>query len=153
MNRRIKKKKAKPIIDICKKIKYHNGNLLWYQDIIYFRDVLSGKVEIEDYNNSLYYQYQTRKSLYLIVKKALEDKFPIQKYLVCDINYGNDITIFSFSDSKEYTEMEIKITGIDFVIEHNIKKAIPYRYDETATTLPNMFPCNNCYNAIYVEYV
>ena len=46
---------------------------------------------------------------------------------------------------------DIKITGIDFVVEQSAKKVIPYRYDET--TFPNMFPCDNCFNAVYVEYV
>ncbi len=171
MNRRIKKKKAKPIIDICKEIKYRDDSLVWYLDVIYFSDVLSGKECIEDYNNSWYLLHQVRKDLYLIVKKALKDKFPIQDYLLDQQNYEQNLTIYSFSNIKDYAKMEsiimteeqlidryskdikdIKITGIDFVIEHNTKKAIPYRYDETATTLPNMFPCDNCYDAIYIEH-
>lgn len=157
MNRRIKKKKAKPIINICKKIKYRSGDLLWYQDIIYFRDVLSGKEDIYDYNDVWYALHKLRMDLYLIVKKALKDGFPIQEYLLDQQWYEENLTGYSFSNSREYTKMIngyfIKMTSIDFVIEHNSQKAIPYRYDETATILPNMFPCDNCFDAIYIEHI
>ena len=174
MNIRIKKKKAKPIIDICKKVKYRNGDLLWDLDVIYFSDVLFGKEAIEDYNNAWYILHQIRKDLFLIVKKAFKDSFPIQEYLLREYHYEDNLTVYSFSNIREYAEMQkklslmteeqfinsycknindIKISGIDFVIEHNTKKVIPYRYDEITTTRPNMFPCDNCFDAVYVEHV
>lgn len=170
MNRRIKKKKAKPIIDICKKIKYRDGSLLWYLGITYFSEVLSNKISIEDYNDDWYLLHQIRKDLYLIVKKALKDNFPIQEYCLCQKNYEDNL--YTFYNIREYAEMgnrlssmtveqyidnysknikDIKITGIDFVVEQSTRKVIPYRYDET--TFPNMHPCDNCFNAVYVEHI
>ncbi|WP_304818919.1 hypothetical protein [uncultured Clostridium sp.] len=162
MNRRIKKKKAKPIISVCKEIKHWNGYLLWDQDIIYFRDVLSGKENIYDYNDVWYLLHKLRKDLYLIVKKALKDSFPIQEYLLHNTNCEDNLTIYTFYNKREYTNAKeeqtmidgdyvfIKVTGIDFVVEHNIPKAIPYKYDET---LCKMFPCDNCFYAVYKEYI
>lgn len=137
---------SKNIIDICKVLTDTHGDLIWGQTSYTYDDVLSGFIDLEDYDDDYRLHKWRDRNLELIVEKAIQDKFPIQEYGLDDINCVDGLSIYTFSHLDENNSGQI-----DFVVDSKQTKAVPYKYDSTAKSLPNMVSCENCFDAVYIQ--
>lgn len=150
MNCRIKKKHAKPIIEICKQIQTDSFDreLFWYRGYPDKSDYdFTNKYDYYDYLYEKQYVHENRALLYKIVKKAYRDRFPIQDYALQEIPYSDNEGCFVYFCSKE----ENCGNMICFWVEHK-GKAIPYKSDNFVDKGNNLFPQKTCQEAVWDDF-
>ena len=121
MNKRIKKKKEKNIIDICKTITW--ANMCKGYPTYWERNSRIKKREIKDTDDLYDYKEEmlAKEMLKKIVKRCVAEHFPIQNYSIFEIPYGDkNGWIMDFVNTKEYEDYHkngnksTKIHEIDF---------------------------------------
>ena len=157
MNRRIKKKKAKPIIEICKTIKVadlcskqdfglndKNKQTFWYCDIPNPKDY-----DFNDIDDRVFYKYEwdrvyaNRQLIYKIVKKAYKDNFNIKEYAIWEIPYFDNEGCFIFFININDIKKD-KGRGIAFFVESKKNGvAIPHK-----DIKQSLYPKNTCQEAV-----
>lgn len=123
MNRRIKKKKEKPIIEICKNIKTD----FCVDAIEYFNLFLNEKV------------------IYKIVKKTYKDKFNIEEYAIYDIDGDEDGCIVYFINESDKKKSD-KWRAIAFWVESK-KNGVAIPNVEIQDVL---YEVDTCQNAVWL---
>ncbi|NFO30981.1 hypothetical protein FDB41_11935 [Clostridium botulinum] len=121
MNKRIKKKKEKNIIEICKNISWqymYRGYPTYWEENSTIK-----KYEIIDADDLYEYKEEmlAKEMLKKVVKRCVVENFPIQNYNIFEIPYGDKKGwMMDFVNTKEYEEYHkngnknIKIHEIDF---------------------------------------
>lgn len=151
MNKRIKKKKEKDIIEICKTIKWEYMHQIY--STYWEANSTIKKYEIKDADALYDYKEEilAKEMLQRIVKRCISEHFPIQNYSIFEIPYGDrNGWIMEFVNTKEYEDYHknnnknIKIHEIDFWVTFN-GYAIPQMIDN------NGYQCNakTCIEAVY----
>lgn len=153
MNKRIKKKKEKSVIEICKIIAWeymHQGYPTYWEGNSTIR-----KHEIKDADDLYDYKEEmlAKEMLKKVVKRCISEHFPIQNYSIFEIPYGDkNGWIMDFVNTKEYEDYHkngnknIKIHEIDFWVPFT-GYAIPQTKDN------NGYQCDskNCIDAVHIE--
>ncbi|ACA57560.1 hypothetical protein FDC45_15955 [Clostridium botulinum] len=154
MNKRIKKKKEKNIIQICKSISWeymHKGYPTYWEENSTIK-----KHEIIDADDLYEYKEEMLKKEMLkkVVKRCVAEHFPIQNYNIFEIPYGDkEGWMMDFVNTKEYEEYHkndnknIKIHEIDFWVEKN-GEAIPQLYNPKTGSQSDAIDCKS---AVWTE--
>lgn len=150
MNKRIRKKMEKPIIDICKVIKadFWNDVFYWYWGIPNRKDYdFKDEYDVEDYK----FEYQkvlfNREMLYKIVKKAYKDNFKIDEYKIYEIPYSDkDGCVVYFINESDKKKNKDKWRAIAFWVESR-KNGVAIPHKDINSTL---YPRNTCQEAVYL---
>lgn len=150
MNKRIKKKKEKKIIRICKTITW--ANMCKGYPTYWEGNSTIKKREIKDADDLYDYKEEmlAKEMLKKVVKRCVAEHFPIQNYSIFEIPYGDKKGwIMDFVNTKEYEDYHkngnkrTKIHEIDFFVSFT-GFAIPQ-------TNNNGYQCDSktCIDAVY----
>ncbi|WP_026883706.1 hypothetical protein [Clostridium akagii] len=153
MNKRIKKKNEKKIIEICKSISWaymHRGcPTYWAENSTIKRHEIIDTDTLYDYKEEMLAKDMLKK----VVKRCVSECFSIQNYSLFEIPYGDKKGwMMIFVNTKEYEEYHkngnksIKIQEIDFWVSFT-GYAIPQINDKNG----HQSDSKTCINAIYCE--
>lgn len=156
MNKRIKKKKEKGIIEICKSISWeymHRGSseswTYWEENSTIKKHQIKDDDDLYDYKEEMLAKEMLKK----VVKRCVEEHFPIQNYSIFEIPYGDkNGWMIDFVNTKEYEDyhkngnQNTKIYGIDFWVNFT-----GYAIPQTTDSRGYQIDSKTCIDAVYSE--